>query len=395
MTTNTGNKFIPSFISSNIVLAATLPYLVVLVRSLGYNSFLVGILMGIFEIAGVAGPFIFGYWADKTGNYRPSLIIACILPALAAYPLLIWVHPAATAVFLFFIAFGFRSLVSLIDAATTIQIGVSGNYGRLRVWGSIAFIIMTTFFQWTPFLKPDNAANISYWIIITSAVSVIPIFFIPRVMLKTFTAQNEEPQLEIETEKQVPQKTISAAFIFCGFAVIFLSRFGMSAIITYFPLYMIEAAEWDAAALMLAIAAISEAPFLFLGKKLIRRFGSMSLMVISAAGVSVRLLILAFLPFHAWIIAASALHSICFGVYFPAAIHFISAVFPVEKRGRGMSLLMIMGTGLPSLLGTIAGGAIIESFGYTPLFVLYAAISGAAVIIYFLLRLNRSLKKGS
>ncbi len=343
--------------------------------------------MGIFEIAGVAGPFVFGYLSDKTGNYRLSLIMSCILPAFAAYPLLLWVHPEATAVFLFFIAFGFRSLISLIDAATTIQIGVTGNYGRLRVWGSIAFVIMTTFFHWTPFLKPETAANISYWIIITSIVSVIPIFFIPRVMLRTHAAQKEEAQTGTETDTK--KISVPAAYIFCGFAVIFLSRFGMSAILTYFPLYMIEIAEWNAAGLMFAIAAVSEVPFLFLGKRLIRRFGSMSLMVISAAGVSVRLLILAFLPFHSWIIFSSALHSICFGFYFPAAIHFISTVFPVEKRGRGMSLLMIMGTGLPSLTGAIAGGAIIERFGYTPLFVIYAAVSGAAVIIYGILRLKR------
>jgi PPP family 3-phenylpropionic acid transporter len=385
MKDDVGKKFIPSFIFSNFFLAITAPYLIILLRDIGYSPFHIGILLGLCETAGIIAPFALGYGADKTGNYRPVLILSCIVPVLVAYPLVIWVHPVASAVFLFLIAFGIRSLISLIDAITTVQIGTSGNYGKFRMWGSIAFVALTLFFQWTPFLRPDDAPTISLWIAVISALCVIPILALPSYLLKV------SPEAPVK-DQNPEEKTIPAAFayIFCGFAVIFLSRFGMTAVITYLPLYMIEVIEWDAFALMFAIAAIAEVPLLLFAKKLICRFNSMSMLVLSAVSVSIRLLILAFLPFKPWIVVSSLLHSICFGVYHPAAIHFITTVFPVEQRGRGMSMYMIMGTGLPSIAGIMLGGAIIEGLGYGPLFILYAAISGLSVICYGLLRLRRS-----
>jgi len=38
-------------------------------------------------------------------------------------------------------SFGFKPSVSLLDAATTITIGETGNYGKIRVWGSIGYVL--------------------------------------------------------------------------------------------------------------------------------------------------------------------------------------------------------------------------------------------------------------
>jgi PPP family 3-phenylpropionic acid transporter len=384
MKNNPGNSFISFFVFSNIALAIVAPYLVIHIRDLGYSPSWVGILLGLFEVAGVIGPFIFGYLADKTGNYRSSLLISCVLPALVAFPLVFWVHPAVTILLLLFMAFGFRSLVSLIDAITTVQIGLSGNYGKLRVWGSVSFIFVTLFFQWSPFLKPDNALNISIWIFITSIICVIPVLLIPRHLLKTSEA------LETKEETVNVKVPITPFYVFCGFAIIFLSRFALTAVYPFLSTFLVEEIKWDAVGLIFAVAAMAEIPFLFVSKKLISRFGSMPLLAMSAVGVCLRLLILAVLPFKFWIIVSALLHSICFGIYHPAAIHFISIVFPVEKRGRGMSVYMIMGTGLPAFAGILAGGAIIEKSGYKALFIIYAFISALAVLIYGIYRVYKT-----
>jgi PPP family 3-phenylpropionic acid transporter len=149
---------------------------------------------------------------------------------------------------------------------------------------------------------------------------------------------------------------------------------------------MVEIIKWDAVGLIVALAAAAEVPCLFLAKYFIRRFGAMPLLVISALGVCVRLLMLAFLPFKFWIVVSSLLHSICFGIYHPAAIQFVTSLYPEKKRGTGMSTYMIMGTGLPAILGTFFGGAIIQGMGYTTLFVTYAVVSGIAVLIYLALK---------
>jgi PPP family 3-phenylpropionic acid transporter len=385
MANKTGRKFIPSFIFSNFFLAIIAPYLVILLRDVGYNPLWVGILAGLFfEAAGVVGPFVLGHWADRSGNYRHVLLLSCILPALAAFPLVIWVNPVVSAIMLFVIAFGLRSLYSLVDAITTVQIGPDGNYGIIRIWGSIGFVVMTLFFQWTPFLRPENAINISIWIAITATACLIPVLLLPRHLLQV--THEHYAQHDAEGENKIP---VTFTYIFCGFAVIFLSRFALTAAITYIPLFMTEIVKWDAVGLIFAISATAEIPFILIARYFIRRFGPMPLLVISALGVSLRLLILAFLPFKSWIIVSVLLHSLCFGIYHPAAIDFISKVYPVKKRGTGMSMYMIMGTGLPSITGIMAGGAIVQSLGYFRLFVIYAAVSALSVLIFAALRAGK------
>jgi PPP family 3-phenylpropionic acid transporter len=378
-------RFIPSFIFSSVVNAIIAPYLSIMLRDLGYSPVWVGILLGLYSGAGIAGPIILGHLADKTGNYRPVLIISSIIPALIIFPLIRIVHPTVSIILLALLAFGLRAVMSLLDAITTIQIGRTGNYGKIRVWGSLSFVCMTLFLQWTPFLKPDSAANIGLWIFIASIVSVIPVLLLPGAFLRSCVEHHSE-ESGVETEAGNISPAVSSrikisAYALGGFVTIFLCSFSMSSVYTYFPLYLTEFIRWDMVGLMFGLATISEVPIIFLSSAMVRRFGSLPLLSIAAAGIVLRLLIWAFLPFKPCILASQLLHALCFGVFHPAAVYFIAGIFPARKRGIGMSVYMALGSGLPALIGNMAGGAIVEAVGYQFLFALYAAIAGVAFVI--------------
>jgi len=381
------NRFIPSYVFMFAAPAVTAPYLAILLWDLGYSPIWVGILLGVFSGAGIVGPFAFGYWADRTGNYRHGLVVSIIMPTLVALPLVLFVHPALSVLFLAIMAFGLRSTASLLDSVTTIQIGNAGNYGRIRVWGSVSFIALTLVLQLTPFLRPDNARNIALWLTIVSAMSVVPILLLPKASLSSSAGPKPGGR---GVEKGVP---IFSAYVIGGLGIIFMVSFSMSAVYSYFPLYLTEVLEWDVVGLMFAIGAASELPVIFLSAALLRRFGPLPLLAVSAAGVSLRLLIWAFLPFGPIVLASQLLHALCFGTFFPAKVYFIASVFPPKHRGTGMSLFIALGTGLPSLIGTMVGGGILETMagaqGYRFLFILYAAIAGLGVLIYGAMRLGR------
>jgi len=370
-------RFIPTYITTSTITAITAPYLSILIRDLGYSPLWVGILLAIYEAAGIAGPLMCGYWADKTGNYRTALVAACILPALVAFPLVRLINPAVSAVLLVLLAFGVRSTNSLLDAVTTIQIGKSGNYGKVRVWSSLSFIVVTLCMQWTPFFRPHTAGNISFWLVLTSIIGVTPIFLLPGAFLRSTTERDTAEEADVG--KTIP---LISLYVIGGFAMIFLSRIGMTAIYTYFPLYITEILHWDAVGVMFAVATASEVPFMFISRGLIRRFGSLPLLALAAVGICARMLILAFLPFKPCIVISQMLHSLCFGVYHPAAVDFIAGIFPAKRRGTGMAVYLIIGSGLPALISNVVGGAVVEAAGYRLLFTLYAAVAGAAVLIY-------------
>jgi len=288
-----------------------------------------------------------------------------------------WVYPAVSAVLLAALAFGFRSRTSLLDAITTIQIGKSGDYGKIRVWGSISFIIFSLVLQWTPFLKPNSARNIVFWIVITSLAVMIHIIFLPRALLTSAEHHTEENDNNV---KAIP---LLSVYFIGGFAIIFLCCFAMSSVYTYFPLYLTGTLQWNAVGLMFALSSASEVPFMFISVRLLRRFGALPLLALSAGGIALRLLLWALFPYKAVIIAAQLLHSLCFGIYHPAAVQFISSVFPAKKRGIGMPVYLALGSGLPALLGNMTGGVIVQAAGYRPLFAIYAGTAVIAIVIFF------------
>ncbi|MDR2142852.1 MAG: MFS transporter [Treponema sp.] len=382
-------NLILAYVTSFFAYGAITPFLPLLVRDLGYSALFVGILLGVFEGAGIAGPFAFGFAADRTGNYKTPIVITYLVTALSVIPLAFFVHPALSVVFIVFFAFSFRATSPLLDAAATIFIGASGNYGRLRAAGSLSFIVMVLFLQWGPFLKPDSAVNISFWIALSSIAAIVPALFMKNASVGRKTSgerkMSETNRPGGSVEARFPRRIWTPLF-FGGLSVIFLCRLAMSAVYTFFPLYLTEYLRWNVVGAMFALATACEVPCMFVSARLIRRFGPLPLLALSAAAISVRLGIYALFPAKAFIVAAQGLHALCFGIFHPAAVGFIAESVPPEKRALGMSIYLSLGSGLPSLVGNVLGGIIVERSGYSRLFAVYSLFTLAAAAVFFVIR---------
>jgi PPP family 3-phenylpropionic acid transporter len=364
-----------------IVFAVISPYLAILFRGLGYSPFMIGILLGVFEGAGIAGPFIFGHFADKIGRYKPGLIITNVLVLVAALPLALFRNPVISALFALILGLGFRSALPLMEAVTTIAIGSTGNYGKIRTAGSVSFILMTLFFQAALILPVNTPVNIALWTIITTVLAIISIVFIPPAY---------------ETKRGPGQRGadrgtrgIWTAMFITGLVIMALNRLGMSSVYGFFSLYLTESLQWDAVGLMWALASTSEVPFMFLSRRIINRFGAFNCLAVSTSALILRMLLYAFFPSRAGIILAQALHSLCFGLFHPAAIAFISACVPPERRALGMSLYLSLGSGLPTFAGNILGGFLVEYAGYRAMFGAFTVFPVIAVGVYMITMLQR------
>jgi PPP family 3-phenylpropionic acid transporter len=357
--------------------AAINPYIPILLRFSGYSASAVGILMGILEGAGIAGPFIFSFFADKWGRYKPGLVITHVLVLLTLIPLLVFRQPLIAGILIAALGLGFRSSVPLLDAVTTISIGHTGNYGKIRTAGSVGFVLMMLFLQLTPFLKPDTPVNITWWMGISTVLSLVSMIIIPGHF--TNTGLGRRAGRETRRDRG---KTIWTPLLILGLCIIGISRLAMASINSFFSLFLVEYIRWNAVGAMWALASASEVPFMYLSRRLIGRYGALPILALSAAMVSVRLSIYAVFPSRGGVIAAQFLHSICYGLFHPAAIAFISGNVPPERRALGMSLYLSLGNGLPTLLGSFLGGFIIDLAGYRALFSIFALFPLAALGIY-------------
>ncbi|GMO49537.1 MAG: MFS transporter [Termitinemataceae bacterium] len=363
------------------------PYNSILIRSFGFSHSMVGILLGLCEGAAIASPFVFGYFADKSGRYKPAMLLGFALAFLCAAA--IFAKPALwiVSVLIVLLSFAYRSIQPLTEAVCTVNMGRAGNYGKYRVVGSLSFFLTVVFLQGTQFLRPNTSFNILIWVIISAVIGLFYIAFSPRarLIIEETKLQAQEKPDAVTVNHGIHYKLWTPMFIL-GLTLIFLSRLAMSPVNSFIPLYVTEYMDWDAVGLMFALSSGAEMPFILLSTKLIKRFGDLKLIAIATFALFVRLLICALFPFKAGIIIAQLLHSLSYGVFHPSAISFISRCVPPSKRALGMSLYFSIGTGVPTLLGNAAGGFIVEYFGFRILFGSFSIFALIALFIYFVTR---------
>jgi PPP family 3-phenylpropionic acid transporter len=172
-----------------------------------------------------------------------------------------------------------------------------------------------------------------------------------------------------------------------GLLMIALNRIAMSPVLSFLSLYVTEYVHWDAVGLVWAIAAAAETPLIFFSRRIIRYFKSpLRVIFLTGFALILRLLIYAFLPYPPAIVAGQLLHSLCYGLFHPAAVTFISANVPPEHRATGMTIYLSLGAGLPTFLGNVLGGFIVEYLGYPFLYGSFTIFPVLAMGVYGIIR---------
>jgi PPP family 3-phenylpropionic acid transporter len=310
------------------------------------------------------------------GQYQPGLILIYAILIAAGIPLALSHQPLLSALLIAILGMGFRSTTPLLDAVATINLGKTGNYGKIRAVGSLSFIVMVLFLQWSPFLPVDAPVNNGIWIVISSALALFSMAIIPG----KYTGASKGGKAGAAGLGRKTRAPLLAA----GLLIIALNRLAMAPVNGFLSLYLVESLHWNAVGLVWALAALAELPFMFISNHFIRRFGAFTLLGITTAAVALRLGIYALFPMKGGIIAAQLLHSLCYGIFHPAAVAFIASCVPPERRALGMSLYLSLGTGLPTLVGNILGGVIVEHLGYRALFGSFIPFAALALALHFI-----------
>jgi PPP family 3-phenylpropionic acid transporter len=386
-----------AFIGTFLIYGVLSPYISILIRSYGYSHSTLGILLAGCEAAAIASPFVMGFFADRFRCYKPILLVSFFTSICCGIILRLSNNLTLCAIVLPILSFGYRAVQPLTDAISTIKLGKEGNYGKYRALGSLTFFLLVVFLQFTPVFAPNTAQNISFWVIVCGLAGAILMLIIP----KSYFTNNDKPPPAAEiplrkagqvfgTEGAVQRhgaarKLWSPLFII-GFLIIFQSRLAMSPVTGFLSLYVVEQLQWDAVGLMWALSSGSEIAFIFLSKSLIRRFKALPLMAFSTFVILVRYAIILIFPSSSGIVVSQLTHSVCYGVFHPAAVSFISSCVPPEHRALGMSLYLSLGTGVPTLIGNISGGFIVEYSGYRALFLFFSLFAVFGLLLYFATR---------
>ena len=378
-------------------------YLPVMLSNLGYSVTEIGVLQGLFEAAGMAFPILVNARVDRKGNYVTVITLLSVLMILVLPPLVAFRSFWLTGLLLALLAVGYKGTVPLVDTMVSRSLGGDAtDYGKVRVLGSIGFVCVTLLLQFTTLVDSSSAPSIAIAIAVPCALFALSVPLVPRVgALASRTRAGTRPVssgeavvepvvgpvVEPVVEPVAKNATASAPAIaspreflaafprsyWAGIAIVFLGFFGMTPSQRFFSLYVRDYLGLESYAGLWALSAAAEVPFMFLSGRFIRKYGTKNILVFSLAVIGARNLVYAAVPTFGGAVVGQLFHSVCFGLFHPAAVVFIGERAPKRFLALALTMYTSVSVGIASVLGNVTGGFIIDRFGYRVLFLAFAA----------------------
>ena len=356
------------------------PYLFLFFKRQGFSDSQLGTLAAVTPLLNAFVPPLWGAVADMLRDRR-SMLAALLLGSALVFPWLAHANSyvATLALMLAFSAFAF-SPAAISDAMALENVEQKGgDYGRLRLWGSLGFAVPLLAFG---LILPKGTGG--------SAASLYPIFWSYTVFRLISVAWVPLLPASHGTRRGLLDVRAVRAFTQWPFVVLascsVLAMGAMSAYYLYFTIYLDEVGIADnLKGYFWAIAVASETGMMLVVGRLIRRIGLKWTLVLSIFGCSLRLIAFSFPLGAPGIAAVQLLHALTFTTFTVATITFVSRLTPPELRASGQSLWMALTGGLGAAAGAKLAGIAAGAVGLLAMFRLFAAGGAIALVAAALL----------
>jgi PPP family 3-phenylpropionic acid transporter len=350
------------------------PYSSLWLAHLGYSTLVIGSFAALQSWTRIVAPYGWGWLADHGGRRVALLRLATVLSALAAAALW-WVRdagvgPVALAVAALYLANG---AVTPIGEALLLKHLHGGNgldagrYGRIRMWGSIGFIVSVLAFG---------------VVLQATGIGAVPLFTLLLFVLLAVAAWRLPPQpaaAAAAREREPIGPVLRRPEVRWFFAGLMLTVLAHTALYAFFSLFLVERGYGTSAVGALwAVSVAAEIAFFALAGRHFSRIDEYRWLLAAALLTALRFAVTAaFGDSAAVLVVAQLTHALTFAAQHMACTSLIARYFPDRLRTRGAALYSVLGYGVPGVVGGLAGGLLSEHFDLAAVF-WAAALAGLA-----------------
>lgn len=354
------------------------PYAPLWFQSLGFSTLAIGAIGSLQAWTRVVAPYAWSWTGDhwQHGARRATLIRIATLLAFAFAVGLMFTRSygaVSAVVLLLFLSNG--AIVPLAEAALSQRLATAhgldvARYGRVRVWGSIGFIVSVTAFG--VILQATGIGALPAFTVAIFAALAVAAWRLPQA-----TGSHVASAPAAHGVVAVLRRPVVAWF----FAGVFLTVLAHTSLYIFFSLYLVELGYGKTAVgLLWAVSVAVEIVFFWTQGRWFARWNA-HLWLVFAAAVSVLRFgaIAAFGSNAVVLVLAQTLHAVTFAAQHAACITLVDKYFAGALRGRGQALYTTIGYGASGVIGGLVGGAISQRFGLPAVFAASAAVSVAAL----------------
>lgn len=354
------------------VLGIFLPYFNLYLHQLGFSGTEIGTVSAIRSLCLVLFSILWSLAADRY-DIRGPVYRACLFASAAIWLLYFGTGDFAgiAAVTLLYGIF-FSPIISFMEAFTLDGLGAEkGTYGRIRLWGTVAFILAVT--SLGPVID-RTGIRIILWLIfaggLTQAVSALAL---PRVRV-----DRDSPLAGSARFLRKPETLgyLGAAFLmlvshgtFYGFFSIHLEGLGFAGTFIGFT--------W-------ALAPLSEILVMVYSDQIFRRFSVANVLRFAFGIAALRWLILSLTANPAVVLASQVFHAATYGAFHIAGLLYIDRMAPDRSKTLAQSVNGALTYGLGMMVGVFLNGFLYEQIGPFALFGFSSVVAGlGGLLLHF------------
>ena len=315
------------------------------------------------------------FLADRSGRHRGTIVLlgwwsvamAALLGQLSGFYAILG---AAVA-----LSLAMTTIMPLTEVIAVGGVRAHGcDYGRMRVWGSLTFILASSIAAWCIVLL--GVGSVVWLVFVGCLITAITAHLLPADILELARSGDGKPPLRLGAIRELLSSPLFLMFLVaCGsiqaahatyyaFGSIHWTRQGLSA--------ELIGALW-------ALGVFAEIVLFAWSGAVYQRLSAGALMVIGGAASVVRWAVMAVDPGFGVLVLLQVLHALTFGASHLAAIRFISLAVDMKFAATAQALYATTAMGVAMGGATLASGVFYEKMGGNTFF-LMAGLAGVGLI---------------
>lgn len=351
-------------------LGVLIPYWSLYLKSLGYSSLIIGILLAILPMTKLVAPYIWGWLADHTRRSMMIIRIASILSLLSFLLVFIEVSVWWLAAVMLLFSFFWNATLPQFEAMTLNHLGEDTHrYSIIRIWGSMGFIVVAVLMG--DLLDSFSTAVIPIVVAITFAGIALCSFLVPEKL--NTPHEDHSPIWHVIRQREVMAFLIITFLMLCShgpyytFYTIYMEQLGYSS-------HMIG--------ILWAVGVMAEIIVFLVMHRVLPRYGARRLLLLTLVLTTLRWSMIGFFGEDlSMLFLAQLLHAFSFGVFHAVGISLVHDFFTGSHQGRGQALYSSVGYGAGVAAGSVVSGMLWDQHGAAVLYLFAASCAVLALII--------------
>jgi len=354
-------------------LGGFIPYWSLYLKDFGFNPIEIGELSALLVGTKIIGPILWGWIADHTGKSIGIIRLAAFFSTVI-FAGFLWAHDyVGFALITLGFSFFWNAMLPQFEAVTLTHLrNAAHRYSRIRLWGSIGFIV---------------AVLIIGAILEHYPVTLLPFIIATLLLLNagiTFVTP-EAKSISLDKAAHGILKIIKMPEVLAFMAVNVLLQMAHAPYYVFYSIYL-KHAQYSAmvTGLLWALGVLAEIVLFIYMRNLLKHCSLRAILLLSLALATARWLMIGWGSEYLWVlIVAQLFHAATFGGTHVVAMYLLQRYFGEQHQGKGQALYTSLCFGLGGVLGSLYSGYYWDLLGSQLVFSMAAACCGLAFIIAY------------